>query len=516
MSRRTTEWPGASALLRAPLLAVAVTLVTACGGGDRPNGLPDEPRIALSKDHLAFEMNAYQPSTLTPTIESIRITNPSSTPLEGFPNRIDITYLAGGANWLAPEFRVDNPGYRVDVRLANIDAMDEGVYQAKLSVVWPGAANSPAVILVDLVVHQSTAIWRQGPSQVVPYRFGHAAVALPGGGALLIGGRNVPPYTSPAASIERLDPDSATLSSVGGLRRGRDSHTATLLADGTVFVAGGLSDDAALPPSRHWELHGGHGELLAEGSLVQARYNHTAVLLGDGRVLLIGGAVQTTVGNQTVGDPTRRCEIFDPRTRQTTEVDPIVGASAVEGTSVLLPDGRVLITDLDASGNAVGTEIFDPSAAAGAKWKAVRSRQQLRAAHGLAALPGGKVIAFGGLAGTSMTAVLTAEVYDPVENSWAYTGSLHVAHVLVGESSVALSSGRVLVAGGLLRMGTDAASLFPTAAVETYDPTTGTWTISSALSAPRAMETVTVLADGTVMAAGGYPNAQNVVEFWKE
>lgn len=492
-------------------LAPALAVAAACGGKG-PSSLPDEPRLQLSTDHVTFEMFAYQPATLSPASASVRVTNPSSTPIPGYPNRVDVGFREGMV-WFTDSFRVDDPGYRHDITPVNVGALDEGVYKAQLSILWPGAANSPAAVQVELIVHPSTEMWREGKRQAASNRLGHAAVALPDGGALLIGGRDLPaPYPSPAATIERLSFATGAWESAGTLLRGRYFHTATLLEDGTVLVAGGEADSGA-DPGGTWELYDPWYGIVDHGELLHARFSHTAVRLSDGRVLLAGGSFRREIDGVVQSDPVTLCEVFDPETRTTTRVGDLANGGASEGTAVVLPDHRVLITDLTRNGSEVGAEIFDPQTGL---WRAVHPRQQLRSGHGLVGLPGGKAIAFGGFAGTGITSLLTAEIYDPETDTWAYTGSLHVPHVLVGDSAVALPSGKALVAGGLIRVGADAQSLLPTAAVETYDPRAGTWTISSALPAPLALATVTVLADGTVMAAGGYPNLENAAEFWRE
>ena len=62
------------------------------------------------------------------------------------------------------------------------------------------------------------------------------ATLLPNGKVLVVGGRD---SIGPIASAELYDPATGIWSSTGSLNTGRDAHTATLLQDGTVLVAGG-------------------------------------------------------------------------------------------------------------------------------------------------------------------------------------------------------------------------------------------------------------------------------------
>src|SRR5205823_6973056 len=72
------------------------------------------------------------------------------------------------------------------------------------------------------------------------------------------------------------------------LNSARDAHTATLLADGTVLVAGG--QDSSLSPSSSSELYDpASGTWSVTASLNTARQQHTATLLPNGMVLAAGG-----------------------------------------------------------------------------------------------------------------------------------------------------------------------------------------------------------------------------------
>jgi len=64
----------------------------------------------------------------------------------------------------------------------------------------------------------------------------------------------------------------------------RVTHTATLLTDGRVLVAGGSADPSA-------EIYDPKtGTFSPTGSMSEARGAHTATLLTDGRVLMAGGS----------------------------------------------------------------------------------------------------------------------------------------------------------------------------------------------------------------------------------
>ena len=88
------------------------------------------------------------------------------------------------------------------------------------------------------------------------------------------------------------NPGSRTWTGTGRLGTARYWHTATLLPNGKVLVAGG-TDDTNYPPTTYLssaELYDpGSGTWTATGSLLTARQLHTATLLPSGKVLVAGG-----------------------------------------------------------------------------------------------------------------------------------------------------------------------------------------------------------------------------------
>ena len=95
------------------------------------------------------------------------------------------------------------------------------------------------------------------------------------------------------------------------------------------------------------------------------------------------------------------------------------------------------------------------------------------------------------------SALVSAELYDPISGSWTATGNMVTARG-GGYSVTVLPDGKVLVAGGFRSDGTGAL-----ASAELYDPGTGTWTAARNMDAPRAGHTATLLPDGMVLVAGG-------------
>jgi N-acetylneuraminic acid mutarotase len=86
---------------------------------------------------------------------------------------------------------------------------------------------------------------------------------------------------------------------------------------------------------------------------------------------------------------------------------------------------------------------------------------------------------------------------------WEFTGSLHTPRYY--HTATLLSDGTVLVIGGA----TNGPEIFPdpgTPSVEVYDPATGTWTVNGSLIGQRLLHTATLLPDGNLVVAGGWPD----------
>jgi N-acetylneuraminic acid mutarotase len=119
-------------------------------------------------------------------------------------------------------------------------------------------------------------------------RWGHTATLLLNGKVLVAGGTNV--SDTLLASAELYDPATENWSDTGSLRTSRANHTATLLPNGKVLVAGGgYGDDYSLASAELYDP--ATGTWSYTGSLSMGRLAYTATLLTDGRVLATGGSM---------------------------------------------------------------------------------------------------------------------------------------------------------------------------------------------------------------------------------
>ncbi len=136
-----------------------------------------------------------------------------------------------------------------------------------------------------LIAHARSGTWSPTGSMSAA-RTEHTATLLKNGNVLVAGGQGTNGF--PLASAELYDPSTGTWSPTGSMSNTRQLHTVTLLKDGNVLVAGGIGNgfnylsSAELydPSTGTWSL---------TGSMSTAREQSTATRLRNGNVLVAGG-----------------------------------------------------------------------------------------------------------------------------------------------------------------------------------------------------------------------------------
>jgi hypothetical protein len=219
------------------------------------------------------------------------------------------------------------------------------------------------------------------------------------------------------------------------------------------------------------------GEWTAAADMTTARAGHAAALLPDGHVLVTGG--------QLGAGGTAAVERYDPAADEWTPVSDMQKAR-VNHTATLLADGRVLVVGGYPLGNVA--ELYDPAAGT---WRYTGGRAlAFPGRHVAIRLDDGRIYA---------VSDDTAGVYDPAAEAWTALDS-----PAMGESFAATlaSDGRVMVNGGYERWDYPPVTIF----IETtvlVDVNTWEWDFVPWMHWGRAGHTLTRLADGSVLAAGG-------------
>lgn len=310
-------------------------------------------------------------------------------------------------------------------------------------------------------------------------RYLHSATLLTNGQVMVAGGFNT--SFGIVSGTESYNPGTGLWSTNGNLITPRQNHTATLLPDGRVLIAGGESESALTnaelfnPVSGIW---------AATGSLTNARSYHTATLLPDGQVLVAGGF------NPDFG-AIASCELYNPATAAWTDTGDL-NNPRLQHTATLLTNGLVLVVGGDGAGTC---ELYEPVSGT---WTVTGSNLTPRQNHTATLLPNGLVLVAGGSGDN------TSELYDPGTGTWTATGLMNASRM--NPTATLLLSGQVLVAGGY---DAEDGSIVLSSA-ETYDPASGTWATNMDMNSVRAQQTATLLPAGKVLMTGGWDGDNGV------
>jgi hypothetical protein len=323
------------------------------------------------------------------------------------------------------------------------------------------------------VVSQTPPFWRN-TGNLNAVRGHHTATLLTNGKVLVAGGRDN--GGNPLTSAELYDPALETWTTTGGLHLSRWGHSAVLLGNGKVLVVGGVGAESSAelydPVSGTWTVTGNlRAAKVQTGTVVYPPPG--VVLLANGKVLAVGGG---------------SAEIYDPASGSWA----LTGSpNTVGSAATILQNGKVLLVARGSGAQGGTAELFDPAFGSWTLTGSLNPSFDHFYEPTLTLLANGKVLAVGG----QSTSPGRAELYDPVAGTWS-TANFQGTQRQFGHTATLLSDGDVIVVGGF-------ATSLSTNAVNLFDTPTSNWSNGVSSIQSRAFHTATLLGNGKVLVAGG-------------
>ena len=353
---------------------------------------------------------------------------------------------------------------------------------------WGAASHAP------MAMAQSPGTFTATGDMNTP-RGGHTATLLADGTVLIVGGYPELAFgVAVLSSAEIYDPRTGTFKATGDMTTPRNSHTATLLPDGKVLIAGGVSGVAGIYSGSlaSAELYDPATKTFTPtGDMTVGRRGHAATLLPSGKVLITGVYAGEYISGRAADLTPITAELYDPSNRTFTAAGNMAGPG---GGATLLASGKVLITPHFFDARPIQSEIYDPSTG---MFASTVNQSGCCESTATLLMNGNVLVAYGTAYGVRGG---IAELYDPVAGIFTATENMATDY-RIGHTATLLSDGNVLLVGGCTCFDSGDDVFF--ASAEVYDAAKRTFRSTGSMQANRFGHTATLLNDGRVLIAGG-------------
>jgi N-acetylneuraminic acid mutarotase len=357
------------------------------------------------------------------------------------PNGKVIVAAGGGSDgWVASLelYDPENGSWNVVDRLATARVYHTATLLPNGKMLVAAGADGGGDPIASAQLYDPAVGTRTSTGSLITGRSAHTASLLPTGKVMVAGG--ISSVSSPAlASAELYDRVTELWSATGPLHIPRRDHTATLLLDGKVMVAGGYTNITGDDSLASAELYDpGSATWSVTGDLGVARRNHSATLLSDGKVLIAGGYLNSL-------GPLSSAEVYDPTSGIWTATG-ILNIPRSDHTATLLPDGKVMVAGgyggIDGSDYLASAELYDPVSKT---WSVTGSLAVARRYHSATLLLNGKIFVWGGTGSSGL--LRDGELYDPANGTWS-TSTATAIQPRSSHTASLLPNGKVFITGG--------------------------------------------------------------------